>query len=592
MLTKADTVDKIALGMSERCAKGWQNMVGKKDILELLEGKNLTAKEIVGILDIPIRTVYRYTNELVVDGLILKLDKVIKGRSITIYSLPEVAPGVCGWEQHKQILLSSKLYTRSVLETDFWPSFKQEVSNLRERSETLDLLITGLKGVGKSVTGIWLANQLDDNFSISRNLIFRKQQLLRLAIDQPEGMSLVLDDLGTSLSSRAWAEQEREAIFSFFEICRQNRIDLIGTSPSSDLVDLNFRRLVRYIWDIQLRCDGHVHLIVYRSISPGLKPAFKPLGVTNLPYDDSIDSLIQEYESVKREQLRGAAQDSLEKLQRGKQKVREYVENHQVSSITSNVLMSGLHSAGLNGNLSKPDRDSLQVEMYNTLQNKKQREKKAKAIQVKQGKENLRKARLSASYRSKRQAYRDKGCSEQYSETLASRLTYERSQAGNLKNLQGAVGPLMKKVNPAEYDRPSLVEKEVLERLDDIYLVKYLRSMRNILASFKGFDTSFYTTIFAMVKYDYQLAIKFIGKTKEMRGFSQYRYGGKFSPLYWRRGVESYLAQLRKWVKEGGDTQLIDLAVGIYSLVANKPEYIYAWEQYKKQDKKKKWVDF
>ncbi|GAI00526.1 unnamed protein product, partial [marine sediment metagenome] len=341
-------------------------MTGKKDILELLEGKNLTAKDIADDLDLPIRSVYRYARELVIDGLILKLDKVVKGRSITIYSLPEITPGVCGWEQHKQVLLSSKLYTRNVLEVDFWPSFQEEVSNLRERKETLDILISGLKGSGKSVTAIWLAAQLDDDFEINRNLIFRKQQLLRLAIDQPEGMSLVLDDLGTSLSSRAWAEQEREAIFSFFEICRQNRIDLIGTSPSSDLVDLNFRRLIRYIWDIQLRCDGHVHIIAYRSINPGLKPTFKPLGITVLPYDNSIDSLIEEYESVKREQLRGAAQDSLEKLQRGKQKVREYVESHQVTSITSNVLMSGLDSAGLNGNLSKSDKDSLQVEMYNT----------------------------------------------------------------------------------------------------------------------------------------------------------------------------------------------------------------------------------
>lgn len=569
MLAKADTVDKTALGMSKRCAKGWQNMTGKKDILELLKGKNLTAKEIVDILDIPMRTVYRYTNELVIDGLILKLDKVVKGRSVTIYSLPELAPGGCGWEQHKQILVSSKLYTRSVLEADFWPSFQEEMSNLRERSETLDLLITGLKGVGKSVTAIWLANQLDDDFSISRNIIFRKQQLLRLAIEQPEGMSLVLDDLGTSLSSRAWAEQEREAIFSFFEICRQNRIDLIGTSPSSDLVDLNFRRLIRYIWDIQLRCDGHVHLIAYRSISPGLKPAFKPVGVTNLPYDDSIDSLIQEYESVKREQLRGAAQDSLEKLQRGKQKVREYVETHQVSSITSNVLMSGLHSAGLNGNLSKPDKDSLQVEMYNTLQDKKRREKKTKAIQVKQAKENLGKARLLTSYRNKYQAYVDKGRSEQYSKTLANRLTYERSRAGNLKNLEGVVGSLMRKL------KSSLVEDLVLARLDDIYLVRDLRALRGLLGLFKGFDQGFYHKLFAFLQYDPKKAIEFIQQTKKMR--ISYRYHGKFSPSKWRKSVLFALAEIERAERWNDSfSGFAPLAVATIGFIANKPDWVNA----------------
>ncbi len=544
-------------------------MVGKKDILELLEGKNLTAKDIAAILELPIRSVYRYARELVIDGLILKLDKVVKGRSVTIYSLPEITPGVCGWEQHKQVLLTSKLYTRSVLEADFWPSFQEEVSNLRERSETLDILITGLKGVGKSVTAIWLADQLDDDFSISRNIIFRKQQLLRLAIEQPEGMSLVLDDLGTSLSSRAWAEQEREAIFNFFEICRQNKIDLIGTSPSSDLVDLNFRRLIRYIWDIQLRCDGHVHIIAYRSISPGLKPAFKPLGVTVLPYDSSIDTLIQEYESVKREQLRGSARDSLEKLQRGKQKVREYVETHPVSSITSNVLMSGLHSAGLNGNLSKSDRDSLQVEMYNVLQEKKQRERRTKAVQVKQGKENLQKARLSASYRNKYQAYIDKGRSELYSKTLASRLTFERSRAGNLKNLEGVVGSLMRKL------KPSLVQDLTLARLDDVYLVRDLRALRDLLGLFKGFDQSFYSKLFNFILYDPNRAMEFIQQTKKMR--TSYRYRGRFSPKKWRESVLFALAEIergQRWTD--AFTSLVPLAGATIGFVAKKPDWVNA----------------
>jgi DNA polymerase III delta prime subunit len=586
MLAKADTVDIISLDMSKRCAKGWQNMTGKKDILELLEGNNLTAKEIADRLELPIRSVYRYTNELVIDGLILKLDKVVKGRSVTIYSLPEITPGVCSWEQHKQILLSSKLYTKSILELDFWPSFKQEMSNLRERKETLDLLITGLKGVGKSVTAIWLAAQLDNNFEISRNLIFRKEQLLRLAIDQPEGMSLVLDDLGTSLSSRAWAEQEREAIFSFFEICRQNRIDLIGTSPSLDLVDLNFRRLIRYVWDIQLRCggdNGHIHIVEHRNVNPGLKPAFRPVGITDLPYDGSIDTLIQEYEKVKREQLRGAAQDSLEKLQRGKQKVREYVETHPVSSITSNVLMSGLQSAGLNGNLSKPDKDSLQVEMYNTLQDKKQRQKKQKVIQVQQGKENLQKARLLASYRNKYQSYVDKGRSEQYSKTLTYRLIYERSRAGNLKNLEGVVGSLMNKV------KPSLVEDLVLARLDDTSLVRDLRSLRDILGLFKAFDQSFYSKVFNFIIFDPEKALQFIQQTKLMRRDSEYHYHKKFSLKRWREGVVVALAkveQSERWTN--ALTSVVPLVGATIGLVARKPGWVNSALAY---EKRKFWGD-
>lgn len=559
-LAKADSVDKIPLVLYRRCAKGWQNMIGKKDILELLKGRSLTPKEISNNLDLPLRSVYRYVKDLVGDGSILKLDKVVNGKSISIYSLPVIAPGVCGWDRHKQLLLTSKLYSGSILETDYWDSFKQEIVNLRKRKETLDVLITGLKGVGKSVTGIWLANILDSSFSVSRNVVLRKEQLLKLAIDQPENMTLLLDDLGTSLSSRGWAEGEREAIFDYFEICRQSKVDLIGTTPSLDLVDLNFRRLVLYLWDIQLRCDDHIHIVVHRNINPGLKPTFRPVGVFVLPFPDLLYSVIQEYDSLKREKLRGTARDSLEKLDRAEQGVKKYVNERELTGITDDVVRSALATLGLDGDLSKKNRDHLRTEMYNSLQEKKQRERKVKLTRVKQGKENLKQARLDASYNSKYQSFLDRGYSESFTRVLCYRLVYEKDKAVNLKNLFGILGSLLKKV------RREHLERFVLNNLDSFYLVVSLKIMRDFLNHFKLFEEDFYTKLFLMARYEPEKARNFVSKAISWRDSSLYKYHGKFSPKRWKEGVVSSLKTLednekRKRINEKAD--LMAVAGGI-----------------------------
>jgi len=499
-------------------------MAVDQEILDLLEGQELSVKDLALAIERSPASLYKPLTKLVRDGLVRKIQKFSKGKPVSFYSVPaKIEIEGCQWQAHKEMLLAGKTFRKNVLGTDFWPSLKEEMLNLRQREETLDVLFTGLKGLGKSVGGIWLACWLDPSFSVKRNIILRKEQLLRLAVEQPANRAFVLDDLGTSLSSRGWAEKEREAIFSFFEICRQNRVHLLGTSPSLDLVDVNFRRLVRYVFDLQVRCRGHTHMLIYRAVSPGLKCVLEPVGILTLPYPNSIDHLIKEYEFVKRQELRGAAQDALQKLERAKEGVKRYILNHPVTRVTDDVVRSALDSIGLNSSLARQDRDKLRVVMYNTLEEKKKAERKAKRQQVEQGKENLRKARLLASYRAKYQVYIDNGRSENFAKTLAYRLVVQKTRAGNLKNLPGIMGSLLKKVKPA------LVEKVILDRLDDIYLVRDLRAMRDLLAFFKSFDQSFYSKLFAMFLEDPKLALAFINEAKQMRKSILYQYHKKFS---------------------------------------------------------------
>ncbi|MBA7649196.1 hypothetical protein ES703_56990 [subsurface metagenome] len=219
--------------------------------------------------------------------------------------------------------------------------------------------------------------------------------------------------------------------------------------------------------------------------------------------------------------------------------------------------------------------------MFDALQEKKQREKAAKTVQVKQGKENLRKARLSAAYRAKYQAYIDKGRSERFAKALSYRLTFQRSRAGNLKNLAGVMGSLSGKVKPV------LVENLILDRLDDLYLVRDLRALRDLLGSFKLFDTQFYTQVFAMFLYDPGKAMEFVQKAKEMRSNPEYRYHKRFSPKKWRQAVEDSLGSLEADARQGEVLESVfKLGAGLVALAAKKPEWMMALDQ-----KKPNWWD-
>ena len=537
-------------------------MAVDQEILDLLEGRELSIKDLALAIDRSPAALYKPMAKLVRDGLVRKAHRVVKGKPVFYYSVPtKVEIEGCRWQDHKEILLAGKTYQKKVLELDFWPSFAEDIQSLEARQENRHIAVVGLVGWGKSTTAIWISKQLDPSFVV-QDIIFIKQDLLRLVASQPKNKSFVLDDVGVMLSSRQWQEKERELVFSFLEICRMNRVNTIATVPSLEMIDLNYRRLLHYVLQVELKCSDHIHIIVFKPTTAGLKPSFKPVGTLIFPYPESVDHIIRQYQAIKQEQLSFSARASLERLEKAREGVARYVFDHPVARVTSDVVASALDSLGLNGDVPKQDRDRLRVQMYNTLEEKKKAEGKAKRQQIEQGKANLRKARLSASYRSKYQAYIDKGRSENFAKTLAFRLTFERTRAGNLKNLPGAMGSLLKKV------KPYLVERLVLTRLDDSYLIRDLRAMRDLLVFFKSFDELFYSKIFAMFLQDPKQALAFISQVKEMRKSWLYQHHKRFSPKKWREGVVQKLRDLEaneRWEMqrdrsiEGGIAAAVDI---------------------------------
>jgi len=511
-------------------------MAVDQEILDLLEGREVSVKDLALAVDRSPAALYKPLARLVQDGLVNKREKLVKGKWVAFYSVPsEREIEGCRWESHKEILLAGKTYTKDVLSNDFWPSFAEDIQSLDARQENRHIAVVGLVGWGKSTTAIWISKQLDPSFTV-KDIIFVKQDLLKLVASQPKNKSFVLDDIGVMLSSRQWQERERELVFSFLEICRMNRVNTIATVPSLEMIDLNYRRLLHYVLQVELKCQDHIHIIVFKPTTAGLKPSFKPVGTLIFPYPESVDHIIQQYQAIKQEQLSFSARASLERLEKAKQGVIRYVLHHPVIRVTDDVVRSAINSIGLDVDLPKRDKDKLRTAMFDAFQEKKKAEGKARRQQIEQGKANLRKSRLSASYRVKRQAYIDKGRSEDFSKTLAFRLTFEKSRAGNLKNLPGAMGSLLKRGV-----KPYLVENLVLARLDDVYLVRDLRGMRDILTFFKSFDEFFCSKLFAMFLLDPKQALPFISQAKEMRKSWFYRYHGKFSPKKWREAVLSKL---------------------------------------------------
>lgn len=539
-----------------------------EEILDILESRELSVKNLAIELDHSPTSLYKPLAGLVQEGLIKKREKESQGKMIAFYSIPseEVIEG-CSWQSHKEVLLAGRTYQKKVLEYDFWDSLSEDLSSLGEREENRHVAVVGLVGIGKSNTAIFLARVLDPSFDV-KGIIFTKERLLGLVANQPTNKSFVFDDVGVMLSSRGWQEKERGLIFSWLEICRMHRINTIATSPSLAMIDVNYQRLLHYVFQVELKCKGHIHIIVFKPTQAGLKPLFKPIGTLTfaLP-EEPFSSIFQEYLAIKQKELSLSARASLERLESAKEGVQEYIQGREVTRVTDDVVRSALHTIGLDGNLPKQEKDNLRTVMYDSLQEKRQREKKAKQEQNRIGTENLKRARLDVSFKNRYQGYIDQGRSEQFAKTLSYRLVYEKEKAGHLKNLQGAMSSLFKKV------QPGLVENLILSRLDNAYLIKDLRAMKSLLGSFRGFEHEFYTKLFSLMVHNPERGLVFVKRVGSARG--DFRYHGKPSPKQWREYVVVALAGVIQnerlgWIYESGARAII----GLGALIAKKPDWV------------------
>lgn len=526
-------------------------------LLEEIEGKELKVSDIALGLNRSSASLYRPLNALIEQGVIIKRERIIKGKAVAFYSLPKEISTGCGWENHKQVLLSSRSFKEAVLDNDMWDSLTDEFSSLSIKEENRHIAITGTTGSGKSCLAIYLAFSLDPSFSVN-DIIFDRENLLKIVVDQLKNKSFVLDDVGVVLDSRAWQEKERRIIFSWLEICRMHKVNTIATTPDFAYIDVNYQRLVHYVFHIELKCQDHIHCIVYKPVRSGLKSSLSPVGVFTFGYPYSVDPIIKEYQAIKEKKLSLSARASVERFEKAKNFVKTYVKNHSAGSVNSLNLMLGsaLEKQGLDGNIPKEQKDKLKVYMYEALTEKKQVEKQAKDRQKRQGIENLKQVRLNASYNSKYQSFLTKGYTSRFAEILSSRLVYEKQKAINLKSVPNVLNSLLKKV------RREHLERFVLDNLDSQYLALVLIKMRDFLNQFKGFEEDFHTKLFLLAWYDLDKAKIFLQDVNRWKHSGLYTYHGKFSPKKWREAMVIKLGMLEdRERREKANTDLLEFGL-------------------------------
>lgn len=102
-------------------------MAVDQEILDLLEGQELSVKDLALAIERSPASLYKPLTKLVRDGLVRKIQKFIKGKPVSFYSVPaKIEIEGCQWQAHKEMLLAGKTFRKNVLGTDFWPSLKEE----------------------------------------------------------------------------------------------------------------------------------------------------------------------------------------------------------------------------------------------------------------------------------------------------------------------------------------------------------------------------------------------------------------------------------------------------------------------------------
>lgn len=545
--------------MKNQDVDGRQAPAGRANLLDLLQDKQLTAKEIARDLDLPIRSIYRYLGALALEGSILKLEKLENGKPVSIYSLPTIAPGVCNWQAHCEMLLAGRTYSKAVLENDFWKPFLQDLRNLASRQENRHIGISGLTGWGKSCTAIWLAKRLDPSFN-ARDVIFLKEDLLRLVATQPRNKTFVLDDIGVMLDSREWQERERALIFNFLSICRVNGVSTIGTTPSLPMIDINYQRLLHYVLVVELKCRDHLHVLVFKPTTAGLKPSFQPIGTLFLPYPQEVHSIIQDYERLKQKELGLSARESLAKLQKAEESVKQYVLNNDIPRVSEDHLQAALSLSGFDGTVSKTDKIKLRRVMFVALQEKQRLRKQQREVRTDVGKTTLKISKEQSTFSKKYQGFLDAGRSERFAMTLARRLADKMINTDNLASLPPIFKKLIKNVPPR------LVENYVLSHLSSRRLVVDLTTLNEIMEKFKNFPEDFVEKLWNMMLSDGAKATIFIKEAWALRDSIFYRdKKGKLSEKKWISGILTRLnlheaAEKRRWAYEHRFDKLEDAA--------------------------------
>lgn len=127
--------------------------------------------------------------------------------------------------------------------------FIADLKKMNQSNEIVDILVTGMRGDGKSTWAMGICHLLDSNFSVN-NICFDKNELISLAASLNYGSAILLDEGGTSesgMSSRKSMSNDNQELTDVWRKIRTRGLYVVVISPDKDDLDKRVRSSFRFV---------------------------------------------------------------------------------------------------------------------------------------------------------------------------------------------------------------------------------------------------------------------------------------------------------------------------------------------------------
>lgn len=123
---------------------------------------------------------------------------------------------------------------------------------LHQTNNSFNCAIVGTTGSGKSYSSLSLAEQIDPNFDVNKNVLFKVEEFLRMINRKKlkRGSAIIFDEAGVALGSRNWQSIYNKAIGLVLQTCRSRGYFICLNVPSYKFLDVQARDLVHGIFNI------------------------------------------------------------------------------------------------------------------------------------------------------------------------------------------------------------------------------------------------------------------------------------------------------------------------------------------------------
>lgn len=117
-----------------------------------------------------------------------------------------------------------------------------------EKNQSIDTLMTGVKGDGKTTAAMSLCNQADNNFNVD-HIVFSMDEYLKAIVDLPPCSFIVFDETGTQssgMSSRNFMSAKNKSVVDVWQMARTQQKGTFAVTLDAGRIDNRIRETFRY----------------------------------------------------------------------------------------------------------------------------------------------------------------------------------------------------------------------------------------------------------------------------------------------------------------------------------------------------------